>query len=67
MTLSRGGIQNLGDKEPSRRREEFDCGVICSICAAVGDVMCIGTRGIAKSRRKVHCISSFAVVNLVKI
>lgn len=32
MTLSRGGIQNLGDKKPSRGREEFDCGVICSVC-----------------------------------
>lgn len=50
-----------------RGREEFDCRVICSIYATVVDVKCIGTHVIAKSRRKVHLISSFAVVNLVKI
>lgn len=42
-------------------------GLIHSVYTTVGDVMCIGTHGIAKSRRKVHLISSFAVVSLVKI
>lgn len=59
MSLSRGEIQNW-DKRPSGGGEEFDC----RVHATVGDVTCIG---IDKSRKKVCLVSSFAVVNLVKI
>ena len=62
MSLSRGGIQNLSQRT-FRGREEFDC----RVHATVGDVTCIGISGIDKSRKKVHLISSFALVNPVKI
>lgn len=62
---SAGEEFRIWEEEPSKGQEKFDCGVIHSVYATVGDVTCIGTRGTAKSRRKVHLISSFAVVSPV--